>query len=274
MARLSKTDAARQLGIARATLYKLIAQGKVSPTPDGLIDQAELVRVAPYIDTLHERSRTPTDTRERLQTSTDTPPPQIPHPQEYRGGRPDEDVYVRPQTAVHERLQTEGAERLQTSTDTLVDILREQLRLMQEREREHARLYEAREHAYREHIAQLTTMLDQAHQQNQRLLDMPRSTVPPQSSRETRQDASGAPQPPRQVQRPPTRHSAPGVTRGTPQAAGPYYPVVALARMQALQGQGMSLAQIAATLTAEGIPTRQGRPWHKGTVGYLLQQGT
>ena len=74
MARLTKTDAARQLGIARATLYKLIAQGKVSPTPDGLIDQAELVRVAPYVNTLHERTRTPTDNRERLETSTDTDP--------------------------------------------------------------------------------------------------------------------------------------------------------------------------------------------------------
>jgi hypothetical protein len=180
MAKLSKTQAARQLGIARATLYKLIAQGKVSPTPDGLIDQAELVRVAPYIDTLRERSRTSTNNRERLQTSTDTTPTQTPYPQSNRSGSPVVDV--------HERLQTDVPERLQTSTDTLVDILREQLRLMQEREREHARLYEAREHAYREHIAQLTTMLDQAHQQNQRLLDMPRSTVPPQSPRETRQD--------------------------------------------------------------------------------------
>src|SRR5712692_8279157 len=72
MARLTKADAARQLGIARATLYKLISQGKVSPTPDGLIDQAELIRVAHYIDTLHERTRTPTDRHERLQTSTDT----------------------------------------------------------------------------------------------------------------------------------------------------------------------------------------------------------
>jgi hypothetical protein len=71
MARLTKTEAARQLGIARATLYKLIAQGKVSPTPDGLLDQAELVRVAPYIDTLHERTRTPTDVHGRLQTSPD-----------------------------------------------------------------------------------------------------------------------------------------------------------------------------------------------------------
>ena len=108
MARLTKTDAARQLGIARATLYKLIAQGKVSPTPDGLIDQAELVRVAPYIDTLHERTRTPTDSYERLQTSP----------------------------------------------DTLGDILRAQLRLRQKREREQARLYEEREPAERDHMAQ------------------------------------------------------------------------------------------------------------------------
>jgi hypothetical protein len=43
--------------------------------------------------------------------------------------------------------------------------------------------------------------------------------------------------------------------------------------MQALKAQGLSLAQIAATLTAEGIPTRHGQPWHKGTVGYLLQHG-
>jgi len=61
MARLTKTEAARQLGIARSTLYKLIDQGKVSPTPDGLIDQAELVRVATYADTLRERTRTSTD---------------------------------------------------------------------------------------------------------------------------------------------------------------------------------------------------------------------
>src|SRR5262245_10594265 len=136
MAKLTKTEAARQLGIARATLYKLISQGKVSPTPDGLIDQAELVRVAPYVDTLHERTRTPIDSRERLQTSTDTP--SIP-PQEFTTSNTkysSEDVYRRPQTGVYERLHTDTGERLQTSTDTLVDILREQLRLMQERERE------------------------------------------------------------------------------------------------------------------------------------------
>jgi excisionase family DNA binding protein len=39
MPKLTKADAARQLGIARSTLYKLIQQGKVSPTPDGLVDE-------------------------------------------------------------------------------------------------------------------------------------------------------------------------------------------------------------------------------------------
>ena len=62
MAKLTKADAARQLGIARSTLYKLIDQGKVSPTPDGLIDQAELVRVAAYVDTIKERTRSSADT--------------------------------------------------------------------------------------------------------------------------------------------------------------------------------------------------------------------
>jgi hypothetical protein len=41
--------------------------------------------------------------------------------------------------------------------------------------------------------------------------------------------------------------------------------------MQALQAQGQTLAQIAATLTAEGVPTRQGRGWHKSSVNYLLK---
>jgi hypothetical protein len=50
MPKLTKADAARQLDLARRTLYKLIQQGKVSPTPDGLVDQAELVRVAAYVD--------------------------------------------------------------------------------------------------------------------------------------------------------------------------------------------------------------------------------
>jgi hypothetical protein len=50
MATLTKAEAARQLGISRTTLYKLIDQGMLSATPEGLIDTAELVRV---MSTLH-----------------------------------------------------------------------------------------------------------------------------------------------------------------------------------------------------------------------------
>ena len=45
----------------------------------------------------------------------------------------------------------------------------------------------------------------------------------------------------------------------------------AYARRQALQPQGLSLAQIAAQLTAEGRRTRHGKPWHKSTGAYVLQ---
>src|SRR4051812_35142784 len=85
--------------------------------------------------------------------------------------------------------------RPRTSMDDLVEVLREQLRLAQDREHR----YEARERAYQEHIAQLTTMLDQAHQQNQRLLDMPRPAPP------TRQSPASPPA----VARPAARVEAP-----------------------------------------------------------------
>ena len=67
------------------------------------------------------------------------------------------------------------------------------------------------------------------------------------------------------------RHAADSLPTGadTPPA---YDPEVAYARMQALQAQGRTLAQIAATLTAEGVPTKQGRGWHKSSVNYLLKK--
>jgi hypothetical protein len=68
MALLTKADAARQLGISRTTLYKLIAHGTLSPTPGGLIDTAELGRV---LSTLYVH---PVRPRERPRTSLDTTP--------------------------------------------------------------------------------------------------------------------------------------------------------------------------------------------------------
>jgi len=153
MAKLTKADAARQLGIARSTLYKLIDQGKLSPTPDGMIDQAELVRVAAYVDTVKERTRTSADT-------IDTPVP-----------RHAETPHGHPHTGVHEQRHTDTSERPQTSSDVLVDILREQLQILREE------LQEARQSAQaaREREALLLQMLQQMQQRYDCLLEAPRS---------------------------------------------------------------------------------------------------
>jgi DNA-binding XRE family transcriptional regulator len=156
MAKLTKADAARQLGIARSTLYKLIDQGKVSPTPDGLIDQAELVRVAAYVDTLTGRSRT-------LEEIHETPAP-----------RHAETAYERPHTDVHEHRETDARERPQTSADVLVDILREQIQVLRD-ELQEAR---AERQAAREREAHLLRLVEQMHQRYDRLLDTPRSAAP------------------------------------------------------------------------------------------------
>ena len=166
MAKLTKVEAARQLGISRTTLYKLIDQGRLSATPDGMIDDTELVRVAPYVDTLREHARTRVDTVDS--TDMDT----------HIGGDGHED---RVHERVHEHARTPVHEQTWTGVDTLVDILREQLQRAQERER----AYEERERAMQDHIAQLTAMLQEAHQQNQRLLDMPRTAPPAPQPRST-----------------------------------------------------------------------------------------
>jgi len=193
MALLTKLDAARQLGISRTTLYKLIDQGRLSATPDGLIDETELVRVAPYVDTLREHTRTRVNTVNSPEMDT----------------YPDSDAH---RTRVHEHGHEHGRtpvhEHGWTGLDTLVDILREQLQRAQERER----AYETREQAMQDHIAQLTAMLHEAHHQNQRLLDMPR-TPPPVSP----QEAPGLTQPPHGSPQSPTRHDPP---QGQPGAQG------------------------------------------------------
>jgi len=157
MARLTKADAARQLGIARSTLYKLIDQSKVSPTPDGLLDQAELVRVAAYVDTLKERTRTSADTYETsVQRHTET-------------------LERRPQTDDREHVETDARERPQTSSDALVDILREQIQILRDE------LQEARQErqAAREREALLLRMVEQMQQRYDRLLEAPHSVPAP-----------------------------------------------------------------------------------------------
>src|SRR5262245_13376905 len=148
MPRLTKTAAARQLGIARSTLYKLIDQGKLSPTPDGLIDQVELVRVATYVDVVKERLRTSAD-KDNIPAYMQA---------EYTNERP--------QTEARQQQETDVRGRVQTSSDVVVDILREQIQTLRDELQDTRHAAQERERDYREHIARLTTMLDQAHQQN------------------------------------------------------------------------------------------------------------
>jgi hypothetical protein len=81
-----------------------------------------------------------------------------------------------------------------------------------------------------------------------------------------RLEASMQPRPFRVRQRPTARPTLRPSSLPPPRT---YDPEMALTRMQELKAQGLSLAQIALTLNQEGIPTRHGRPWHKGTVAYL-----
>ena len=148
MTRLTKSEAARQLGISRTYLYKLINDGHVSPAPDGMIDTAELVRVAPLVDNAKKQLRTSTDT-----TTVDS---------ENREDDIDEvssdtgNTVVKP---VHEQSTTDVHGQAFTA---IVDMLREQLQGAQERERH-----------YQAQIERLTHMLQESQQHAQRLLPAP-----------------------------------------------------------------------------------------------------
>src|SRR6266704_1455348 len=51
MATLTITDAARVTGVSRMLLYRYIKAGKLSRTPEGLIDTAELLRAGLMLQT-------------------------------------------------------------------------------------------------------------------------------------------------------------------------------------------------------------------------------
>jgi hypothetical protein len=68
----------------------------------------------------------------------------------------------------------------------------------------------------------------------------------------------------------PTAADTPPTGADTPR--GTHDPATAFARIHALRAQGLSLAQIADHLNAEGLPTRRGQPWRKGMVGWFLHK--
>jgi DNA-binding XRE family transcriptional regulator len=59
MAKLSKLDAAKAVGVSRQTLYTYLKDGRLSTDADGLIDTAELLRAG---FTLHTLGRQAVDT--------------------------------------------------------------------------------------------------------------------------------------------------------------------------------------------------------------------
>src|SRR6266446_656819 len=128
MAKLTQSDAARVTGVSRMLLYRYIKAGKLSRTPDGLIDTAELLRAGLA---LQHRDRKSDVTQLHDVTLPSIPPvtPAVP-------------------------TETRTLERL-------IDVLQRELDAARERE------------------TLLLQMLSQMQQQNQRLLDMPRSAPVP-----------------------------------------------------------------------------------------------
>ena len=146
MATLTITDAARVTGVSRMLLYRYIKSGKLSRTPEGLLDTAELLRAGLLLHTsdvtspitpLHDVTPSPV-TPEISVTSAVTPPVTSP---------------VTPTDSNETR-----------TLERLIDVLQRELDAARERE------------------TLLLQMLSQMQQQNQRLLDMPRSPAPPHPS--------------------------------------------------------------------------------------------
>jgi Helix-turn-helix domain len=159
MATLTVVDAARITGVSRSQLYRYIRSGKLSRTPDGLLDTAELLRAGLM---LHVPS---------VPSPVSSPVPE-----------------THDATIDHVSPVPEPVPRV-PSTDTaplerLINVLQRELAAARDRETLLTQAAHERE-------TQLLQLLAQMHQQNQRLLDMPRTTA-----LQSPQDAPGATQPP------------------------------------------------------------------------------
>ena len=175
MAKLTVVDAARVTGVSRSQLYRYIKAGKLSRTPEGLIDTVELLRAGLMLHVSSVPSTVP-------ETHDATAPAVSPVPE--------------PVSSVPS-ANTATLERL-------IDVLQRELDAAREREKLLTQMMHEREtqltQAAHERETLLLQLMTQMQHQNQRLLDMPRSTpVPTQSP----QDAPGATQPPAPPQHPP-----------------------------------------------------------------------
>jgi len=199
MARHSKSAAARQLGISRTTLYRLIEHGLLSADANGHIDDTELIRAAPQVDAIKERLATSSDrVQERHNTSSDRPPFPQQFPDDERGVTPSDRVQERHDTLVTGRHWTDDTLRYWTHLEGEVDTLRAQVnRLHAQVERLHDELRDARlareraqEETQTERLRYMQ-MLEEFSRRYDRFLDAPRATAP-----RSPQEAPGATQTP------------------------------------------------------------------------------
>jgi hypothetical protein len=152
MAKLTVSDASRVAGVARSTLHRAIRAGRLSADADGRLDTAELLRAGYTLqgDTQQSRPGALHDAPPRSSGALQASAP----------------LEIQALTAVHQERDLLRLER---------DLLRRELEAAQAREQ--AAL--EREKDAREREALLLRMVEQVQQQNQRLLDMPRSAPAP-----------------------------------------------------------------------------------------------
>jgi hypothetical protein len=165
MAKISKAEAARQMGISRTTLYKLIHEGKVSVHPDGTIDTAELVRAVSTLSIPgHPRRTLDVHSVRHEHIAMDSILEGSEHHRRLEGVHSEQ-----PRQVSTGRQFTDVVDTLMQT----VDILRQELAIARERER-----------AGQEREALLMSMLQEAHKRYDRLLEAPRAAQVPQDYRD------------------------------------------------------------------------------------------
>jgi hypothetical protein len=200
MAKHTKAQAARALGISRTTLYCLIEQGALSPAPDGLIDDTEMVRAAPHVDAIKERIATSSNSdQERHGTSGYSPRVDTQPQEDEQHVTPVNSIQERHDTPVTGRDWTDDTTRYRAHLEGEVDTLRAQVnRLQAQVETLQDELCEgriARDRAQEDastERARYVQMLQEFYQRYDRLLDAPRPVPTPRPTADSRPMPTGA----------------------------------------------------------------------------------
>lgn len=240
MATLTIMDAARVTGVSRSQLYRYIRAGKLSRTPDGLLDTAELLRAG-----------LPLHVPSSVSSVSSPVPSSVP------GAHDATDPAVSSVPGPVPRMPSMDT----ASLERLIEVLQQELAAARARETQLTQMAHERE-------TQLLHLMAQMQQQNQRLLDMPRS-APPASP----QEALEATQVRRRPERPPPPQSQPEAQGGDPRGQMRRRIVALLqgypegltpTEMRELLGVERSLADTCLGMLRYGLVQRVGRGRYVG----------